>query len=672
MIAPPFLIGSALMFWGVQTGLIIPAILMAIALEGSRYVSFRLNLALTDYYRMWDLCGLIFLALMTIMYVSKTQSSAILDFAQWLPVVFIPMVLAQVYGSMEKIELGVFLLVFRKAKNIKDTKKPISINVVHMYFALIIVSASIANIRTAWFYIGLCILSAWALWAVRPKQYSAALWAGLLCVACLGGYAGSAGLVNLQSVLDEKFLEFYSRLLNQNPDPSKAYTAIGEIRTLKQSNKIVFRMERADGYAHAAYLPRSSYNAYRMASWYAMGSPFLPLEPQMDRTTWALGKVVETTEKQDRLTIWSVLDGDKGILTIPMDSFQISNLPVEMIKANRMGAVVVERWPGYFSYDVSYSPSVSMNGAPDDIDLAIPEKARPAIEKIAEQLNLASRTPDEKLQIINNWFTENFKYSLNLESGRYGNEPLEDFLFRTKAGHCEYFASASVLLLRQAGIPARYAVGYLAHEYSPLEKKIIVRSRDAHAWAIAYINGKWRIFDTTPPSWVEEERNDASMFEPLSDLWYYLSFTVSKWRWSYSLDEYKTYFLLAIALAVLYMGRGFFSRSKVVQRKTEGKKQTEALYKQGADSGFYKIEKQLADDGVKRNRGETFSRWISRLELENADINGLDQLDPILKLHNRHRFDPNGLTEDEQEQLSQEANSWVENNCEIEADRSKM
>jgi transglutaminase-like putative cysteine protease len=50
---------------------------------------------------------------------------------------------------------------------------------------------------------------------------------------------------------------------------------------------------------------------------------------------------------------------------------------------------------------------------------------------------------------------------------RFTNEtPLARFLLRTRSGHCEYFATATVLLLRQLGIPARYAVGYAVHEAS--------------------------------------------------------------------------------------------------------------------------------------------------------------------------------------------------------------
>jgi hypothetical protein len=94
-------------------------------------------------------------------------------------------------------------------------------------------------------------------------------------------------------------------------------------------------------------------------------------------------------------------------------------------------------------------------------------------------------------------------YAYTLEGvGRGGEQPIDDFLFRFKAGHCEYFASAMVLMLRAQGIPARLVTGFLGAEYNPLEGYFIVRQSNAHAWVEAWLGEErgWRIFDPTPPS----------------------------------------------------------------------------------------------------------------------------------------------------------------------------
>ncbi len=80
-------------------------------------------------------------------------------------------------------------------------------------------------------------------------------------------------------------------------------------------------------------------------------------------------------------------------------------------------------------------------------------------------------------------------------------DPLDDFLFRDRAGHCELFASSLVLMLRSQGIPARLVTGYLGTEYNPLEGYHIVRGANAHAWVEALVGeGGWRILDPTPAS----------------------------------------------------------------------------------------------------------------------------------------------------------------------------
>jgi protein-glutamine gamma-glutamyltransferase len=99
---------------------------------------------------------------------------------------------------------------------------------------------------------------------------------------------------------------------------------------------------------------------------------------------------------------------------------------------------------------------------------------------------------------------------------------------KNRSGHCEYFASATTLLLRGAGIPARYAVGYSVSEFSPLEQQYIVRSRHAHAWTMAYLNGTWQSLDTTPPDWTAQEDTGASPLQAISDWWSFLSFKLTR------------------------------------------------------------------------------------------------------------------------------------------------
>ncbi len=94
------------------------------------------------------------------------------------------------------------------------------------------------------------------------------------------------------------------------------------------------------------------------------------------------------------------------------------------------------------------------------------------------------------------WFhREPFFYTL--APPLLGADPVDGFLFDTRRGFCEHYASAFVVMLRAAGIPARVVTGYQGGTINPSGDYMIVRQSDAHAWAEALVGGQWRRFDPT-------------------------------------------------------------------------------------------------------------------------------------------------------------------------------
>jgi len=659
MTTPPLLMAATLLFWGWQTDLIIPAILAALALEGSRRVSFRLNLALRDYYRVWDLCGVLFLAALVIVYTSGKTVGAILTVAQWLPMIFLPIMAAQAYGAMDRLELGVFFLSMRRRKTAarETARPPAHVNVSYPYFALLIGSAAAANVRTMGFYAGLIVLSGWALWLTRSRRFSPAVWALWLALAAGAGFAVSAGLNTLQAALDEKFVEWYAKYFQSDANPFRTSTAIGEIGELKLSGGILFRVERSGGRADPILLFTSSYNVYRASSWYAYKSPFSSVAPEPNGLTWKLNgeKPVERS-----VFVSATFRKGKGMLTLPIGAVAVERLPAENMYRNRMGSVMVDGWPGFARYRVRMGKNVSIHGPPDQADLKTPEGLAPVLAGIVAKLELEKKSSRRILADIRKYFLDNFRYSLELESGKEGAAPLADFLIRTRAGHCEYFATATALLLRAAGVPARYAVGYAANEFSWLEKRLVVRSRDAHAWTVAYVDGAWQNFDTTPPVWMEEDGANASSFAPLSDLWSYAVFAFNEWRWSEEESGLKDYIVyLLVPLIALLLWRVF---KKPTVARTEMEKTTGSYLaaQGGADSGIYLVEKRLNEMGFRRPAPETFARWIRRLGEDHPGEMFDGVLRDILWLHYRHRFDPAGLAEEEKETMERSVRRWLD------------
>lgn len=101
---------------------------------------------------------------------------------------------------------------------------------------------------------------------------------------------------------------------------------------------------------------------------------------------------------------------------------------------------------------------------------------------------------------IEQYLVKNYSYSLYIKPAAPGYTPVEDFLFQSRQGFCEHYATAMALMLRAVGIPSRVVTGFSGGEYNPVGNYIIVRQRDAHTWVEAAIDGSWRMFDPTPPA----------------------------------------------------------------------------------------------------------------------------------------------------------------------------
>lgn len=132
--------------------------------------------------------------------------------------------------------------------------------------------------------------------------------------------------------------------------------------------------------------------------------------------------------------------------------------------------------------------------------LALPRGLTPRVGELARTITARSPTPAGKVVAVIDWLARTHEYSLNVGGRRAGGDPVEDFLFQGRAGHCEYFASAAALLLRSSGIPTRYVNGFLGGEWNAVGQYVTVRQNRAHAWVEAYLGELgWMRVDATPP-----------------------------------------------------------------------------------------------------------------------------------------------------------------------------
>ncbi len=120
------------------------------------------------------------------------------------------------------------------------------------------------------------------------------------------------------------------------------------------------------------------------------------------------------------------------------------------------------------------------------------------ISKLAEEITAKAPSNYDKAVALEQYLSTHFRYTLELSSS-VPRDPLANFLFERKRGHCEYFASSMAVMLRSLLIPSRIVTGFRGGEFNDLTGQYVVRASDAHSWVEAYFPGSgWISFDPTP------------------------------------------------------------------------------------------------------------------------------------------------------------------------------
>ncbi|MCB1616326.1 MAG: DUF3488 domain-containing transglutaminase family protein [Pseudomonadales bacterium] len=130
------------------------------------------------------------------------------------------------------------------------------------------------------------------------------------------------------------------------------------------------------------------------------------------------------------------------------------------------------------------------------IETALPENANPKTRSYVQSLREQVPDDDAYIKAVLNMFHQDFFYTL--KPPLLGQHSVDDFLFNTKKGFCEHFASSFAFMMRAAGIPARVIAGYQGGEINPYEGYLLVHQYDAHAWVEVWLEDKgWVRIDPT-------------------------------------------------------------------------------------------------------------------------------------------------------------------------------
>ena len=137
-------------------------------------------------------------------------------------------------------------------------------------------------------------------------------------------------------------------------------------------------------------------------------------------------------------------------------------------------------------------------GVEQDLETATILPAGSNLKSVEFARRLRAETDSDRdflLKVLEFFTEEEFYYTLT--PALLGLSPVDEFLFSSRQGFCGHYASAFTVLARAAGIPTRVVTGYQGAEFNPLGDYWIVRQSNAHAWAEAWLDGRWVRFDPT-------------------------------------------------------------------------------------------------------------------------------------------------------------------------------
>jgi protein-glutamine gamma-glutamyltransferase len=646
-----FLIAAALVFWGWQTRLWSFALPMAGLIVVAAFTRKRFVFAPREFARLWDLTLLLVIGAAIYNRQTLSVSSAVIAFLQWLPILLFPFVAAFLFSNSARVPHSTFVFWWR-SKTIKADR---SLNPAYPYFAACLLAASASSARDAWFYPVALVLIAVALGISRWRRTRTAPALVLFLLVAGAGYLLHTRWRDFQNELETKTMHWFAGFFPKQFEDQEIHTSLGEIGRLKSSGRVVMRVRGTGGHNPPALYRQVGFDQYRRGTWLSTKRQYSTV-PERPVGVWELAPLANCTNS---VLICATVPGGRILLPVPLGCSRVRGLTATRVEQNRFGNLRVSDAPDPVTCTLDYASDSSHQPPPQKHDLQIHPDDEPALAAVVDELGLVSLAPRHAIKKLDQFFTAHFRYapfvSAPTANPAGSNSFVGAFLHGTRAGHCEYFATAGVLLLRKAGIPARYAIGYIAVEATGNPGEFRIRERHAHSWVLAWIDGSWHDFDPTPQAWTHYEAQRSSLWRPLADWWADWRFRFADWQPLPGLDG-------RIALLLICPIGGFFvwallrKRGKLRIHRRRSAPLAQAYAWPGLDSEFFLVEASLKRNGAARQSEETLAAWLSRL---GSGQSSLLLLTPALKLHYKYRFDPSGLTDDERTLLAKSVRLWL-------------
>ena len=281
------------------------------------------------------------------------------------------------------------------------------------------------------------------------------------------GYSTLSNLRELQTSFVTALSHWAAKFVRRQPSARESRTAIGRIGRIKLSGRVVWRLETVRNQAPPSLLREASFDEYRYNSERRIATWLSNVRDDEYK-----GLTIETNDAwtlqpdaiaRQTITLSGYAAKGKTLLPLPPGPVQVRHLAAETLDFSRLGVVRVGEASSLIVSPIDFGANEQLDAPPGVVDLKVPEGERSPLDRVVEELGIRDQPLEVALERIAHFFSSQFTYSTFIENGQRDEtgerSPLGIFLEKTKSGHCEYFATATVLLLREAGLPARYGTG---------------------------------------------------------------------------------------------------------------------------------------------------------------------------------------------------------------------
>lgn len=645
-----------------MTGRPLIGLVAALFVEGRHWVRLRWDFNESSYESAWQLSFVMMALAGVVIWLDESRYTAVLVLMSWLPVLLLPVQFVQSYGLRDSVDLSAFSL-FAKRSRLRNERlglmiDPVRFNFGNVLLVVCLLAATIGISKESQLFLpGLMALCSWVLLATGRCR-----WTSLLPVMLLAGLLGLAGQKGLERL--EKILRSGGGEAGNQFDPNFHTTLIGSRGRVLLSPEVLWRLKVAEGLVPPRLLRTATFRNFLGTTWQNQRRNFVELDSEIvnEVTYHPLHEGLDAGDF-DGLPSYALRGSvqEPYPLPIPGDAAGLRGFTDQKVEINPLGTVQVIPDKPVVDCTVYWGAGTDPESGSEQADLLrMTLGEREAVRRVAQELGLRDLpTLDAKLARLREWFRRNFSYSLDLtihqptHAERVGKamkpSAIEQFLTDVRAGHCEYFATAAVLILGESGLQSRYAIGYAVLERDGTGGDYLIRGTHAHAWCRVWDGqtSRWIDFDPTPPDWFASFPPKPSILQGFKDGLKRLREDFYLWR-----TDPENELMVIVVVSAMGLGlSGFVVRRLWRSRNPMDPSAAREAYRvRGVRTPLHELERLLRRHLGPRPEGRTYVQWLAGLD---GSFEDPDLLKEVIALHQQLRFDPKPAAKEVHEQLAE-------------------